>query len=994
MEEGEIIILIKPIMINEIKTEISLSISPKITPNDLITMINEKFVPIGNKLIFLFRGKKLNPNLPLKDQNINKSNLKLLMQKSKEEASNPEPQKGDKVEPTENEIEKARKYLLAKFTTETQKGVINSLLKSLPHISELSFEEIIQKATTFISSVAPNTSEQSYSMTFASSSYNISENNLTSIFAMGNGIHGQLGVNAYIKTDYPIRVNSLRNIRIIKIACGINHTIALTSTNTVYAWGRFFKPITKDKSLSTVGDYPSPILMESIANDCIVEISCGANHSMAINDKGDLYTWGEGVYGQLGHKVLNNEIYPRKVEIKNQIRVINAQGGAMHTMIVTDRGFILGWGNNEKQQLLMQKVKNVMDPCILPLYEYNNNFTIDEIRFNKENKESENAMNLNDLSTNVEDLMKVKLISCSMWYTAVTSQLFPLDIYILGNHQKQVLKITYFEKFNNDSIKQIEATSAFLYILMNTGSLYKIKVDSLIDDKSVSSGNEAIPVDIYSNIQIDKMACGYDYILSLTKSKTCYYTSFKTNKTLLMNSDIKTDIYDITSGNDFFFIITHLNMQYFSDLLFEKLSSKQDSCDITLKDSNGNNFKCHSFILCQYISLEKLKKENDIEEKYQIDIPDELISLFLQLIYTGNIDWIVNDNEEGMDEKLEKIEKFLEKYSNESEESKTLKGLVSLYKEKSKRKGEANELYSKEDVDLTYADLINKTYRIIMLSEAKIQINENMVDIVRRNSQESGSEVNNNEGNNEDNEESEGEDSNEEQNKNYFESMNKGVMIDSEGKNSNFSLNVESYKKYKEYIERSYMLYKSIEKQKQSLSELKLSYIQKNIKPLYQFTIISDKNTKSIINKELISLKSLFFFNFISSSQTALFDLSKTNLQLSIENFHSIISFISTGIAEVKPSNILDLLDLSIYFMTDNLTSSVEILLEEVINYTNVMCLLEIAKDYELTFLYRSCLIFLMINLAEIKNKGMMKKLQPKDKEQLKQLLLFNNKSL
>lgn len=80
--------------------------------------------------------------------------------------------------------------------------------------------------------------------------------------------------------------------------------------------------------------------------------------------------------------------------------------------------------------------------------------------------------------------------------------------------------------------------------------------------------------------------------------------------------------------------------------------------------------------------------------------------------------------------------------------------------------------------------------------------------------------------------------------------------------------------------------------------------------------------------------------------------------------------------------------------MTDNLTSSVEILLEEVINYTNVMCLLEIAKDYELTFLYRSCLIFLMINLTEIKNKGMMKKLQPKDKEQLKQLLLFNNKSL
>lgn len=80
--------------------------------------------------------------------------------------------------------------------------------------------------------------------------------------------------------------------------------------------------------------------------------------------------------------------------------------------------------------------------------------------------------------------------------------------------------------------------------------------------------------------------------------------------------------------------------------------------------------------------------------------------------------------------------------------------------------------------------------------------------------------------------------------------------------------------------------------------------------------------------------------------------------------------------------------------MIDNLTSCIEILLEEIIDFDNVLCLIEISKDYDLTFLYRACIIFLMIHLTEIKSKGMIKHLQAEDKEQLKQFLLINNKSL
>ena len=33
---------------------------------------------------------------------------------------------------------------------------------------------------------------------------------------------------------------------------------------------------------------------------------------MTITELGELYTWGEGIYGQLGHGVNNIEQYPKK----------------------------------------------------------------------------------------------------------------------------------------------------------------------------------------------------------------------------------------------------------------------------------------------------------------------------------------------------------------------------------------------------------------------------------------------------------------------------------------------------------------------------------------------------------------------------------------------------------------------------------------------------------------------------------------------------------
>ena len=48
---------------------------------------------------------------------------------------------------------------------------------------------------------------------------------------------------------------------------------------------------------------PTPKLISGLSGHNIVKIACGHNHTIALDDKGAAFTWGNGNYGKLGHKV-------------------------------------------------------------------------------------------------------------------------------------------------------------------------------------------------------------------------------------------------------------------------------------------------------------------------------------------------------------------------------------------------------------------------------------------------------------------------------------------------------------------------------------------------------------------------------------------------------------------------------------------------------------------------------------------------------------------
>ena len=522
MSSGEEILLkIKPIAIPDLKSEIEISINPSLTVIELVFQINEMYGTQGN-FSFLYKGKKLLPNASLKSQGV-VNNIKLLMSKSKEPLlpkENKDIIVNNDISPVEQRIENVRKKMIEKYSTNnTAIELINNLLKTMPHKEEMSEDELIERIEQFISTCLPKTLDNYYlSNDTGDNNIILDEENLTSIFGQGNNVNGQLGIGNYISTDIPIRVNQLKKIKITQIACGVGHVLALTNNNLIYSWGRFYKQENKKEKSSTSGDYSSPQLIESLSNESIIKISAGNNHSMAITELGELFTWGEGIYGQLGHGENKNEQYPKKVEyFCNKFKIIDCNGGATHSVVLTEDGFIFGWGQNDKNQLNLGKIEYVNKPYLLLIYEFDNNLTTDEYKFlesqNIENNENPNLnINTNELSTDIESLMKIEKLLCGTWYTVVTSKMFSSTLFFFGNKYKRVIKIDYFEK-NNLEIKQIKTSSKFLYILSTNDRIFSINVDDLIFEKNI--------IEEISNNKIKdvkKIECGLDYLLILNEN--------------------------------------------------------------------------------------------------------------------------------------------------------------------------------------------------------------------------------------------------------------------------------------------------------------------------------------------------------------------------------------------------------------------------------------------------------------------------------------------
>ncbi|PON38742.1 Regulator of chromosome condensation 1/beta-lactamase-inhibitor protein II [Parasponia andersonii] len=139
----------------------------------------------------------------------------------------------------------------------------------------------------------------------------------------------------------PNPVSGLQDVRIIQIASGGYHSLALTDDGKVFSWGHGGHG---QLGHSSISNQKIPAVIEALANEHAVYIACGGSSSAAITDEGKLFTWGNAKDSQLGVPGLP-EVQPSPVMVKFLMeedglgphKVISVAVGASHAMCLVSR---------------------------------------------------------------------------------------------------------------------------------------------------------------------------------------------------------------------------------------------------------------------------------------------------------------------------------------------------------------------------------------------------------------------------------------------------------------------------------------------------------------------------------------------------------------------------------------------------------------------------------------------------------------------------------
>ena len=175
----------------------------------------------------------------------------------------------------------------------------------------------------------------------AGDSHNLAVTTDGAVWSWGGGDFGKLGHGDEQHQCQPKKIEALAGQRVVAVTAGDQHNLAITADGAVWSWGdRIFGKLGH-------GDQQAqwqPQKIEAFAGRRVVAVSAGAHHSLALTADGALWSWGSGLSGRLGHGDTQEQLLPKKVEAFASQRVIALSAGLRHSLALTADGAVWSWG--------------------------------------------------------------------------------------------------------------------------------------------------------------------------------------------------------------------------------------------------------------------------------------------------------------------------------------------------------------------------------------------------------------------------------------------------------------------------------------------------------------------------------------------------------------------------------------------------------------------------------------------------------------------------
>lgn len=349
----------------------------------------------------------------------------------------------------------------------------------------------------------------------------IHESIISNLYTWGQNSFGKLGLSTLEDSFFPHPI-LMPSIQFSQVSCGASLTVALSSTGEIYNWGRLLYPKGSNPNFK---NQMFPCLVKELKEIRFCKVTAGNNHVLALDNRGDVWAWGEGICGQLGHGTMDNEFYPKRIESLAGFRIVDIAAGAAHSAAVTKTCNCIVWGKNSAKQLGTGDNKERILPTVVL-----------SLKADKVKCGSFHTLWLNNKSLYISgNNNKTALIheNCQMFEAG------GLNTLILDSKGELLI---YDEELKTTSetfldIKQIVSNGTDSLILTNNGDLFA-KGSNKHGELGIGNKSSKFTwVPVYLPFKVQSISCGSSHVGGIIEPTSLSYQIMQ-NKSLLSDTPI------------------------------------------------------------------------------------------------------------------------------------------------------------------------------------------------------------------------------------------------------------------------------------------------------------------------------------------------------------------------------------------------------------------------------------------------------------------------